>query len=292
MQNQMESANDSRLRLADGRWLSYSEYGAASGKPVMYMHGGLSSRLDIAFAERICAERNVRLIAPDRPGMGRSDRKPNRTMLEFASDVGELSVQLGLGRFPVLGWSLGGAYAIACAYKLPDSVTMVGTVGGVAPYLRKRAHGEQPTIVDRMIVSATGPVRNCLAMALAAARYVPRPIIRWSLLAEAKSQIDREIISNLSVADSTYFLYEGSRQGGIGIMDDYASVGRHWGFELSDIKQDVLIWHGEKDLVCPLIGAEYLRDNLSSGRLEVLPGLGHFLLHRKLAYILDSLKFV
>ncbi len=285
------AANDLRLRLSDRRWLSYGQYGDPRGKPVIYMHGGLSSRLDIAFADKVCADRGIRLIAPDRPGMGRSDRQPNRSMLDWAADISELALQLDLGRFPVFGWSLGGPYALVCAYQLPHLVTIAGTIGGVAPFERPRAIGEPPSIVDRMIISATGPVRNALAIALTAARYMPESLVRWSLLSETKAEIDREIIGQMSVAESTAFLYEGSRQGGLGIMDDYAAVGRKWGFELGEIAQRVLIWHGEKDLLCPMTGAEYLQDHIPAGKLEVVAGLGHFLLHRKLGYVLDELFF-
>lgn len=52
--------------------LGYADWGDPGGAPVIYCHGGLSSRVDIAWASRFCAERGVRLIAPDRPGSGLS----------------------------------------------------------------------------------------------------------------------------------------------------------------------------------------------------------------------------
>ncbi len=290
MRNSTASASDLKLHLPDGRSLSYREYGDRRGKPIVYMHGGLSSRLDIAFADSVCAKRGIRLLAPDRPGMGRSDRKPNRSMLDWAADIAELARQLDLKSFPVLGWSLGGPYALVCAYKLPDLVTIAGTVGGVAPYERPRAVGEPPSIVDRMIVTATGPARAPLAVALAAARYMPDYFLRWSLLNETKSKIDREIIDQMSMSESTDFFYEGARQGGLGIIDDYAAVGRTWGFELEEITQSVLIWHGETDVLCPMLGAQYLSNHIPAAQLKVVADMGHFLLHRKLDYIFDELN--
>ena len=37
-----------RVRLPDGRLLGYADWGDPSGAPVIYCHGGLNSRLDVA----------------------------------------------------------------------------------------------------------------------------------------------------------------------------------------------------------------------------------------------------
>ena len=58
------------------------------------------------------------MISPDRPGIGLSDPKPGRTVLDWAADVSELAEHLGLQRFSVMGWSMGGPYAAAVGYAL------------------------------------------------------------------------------------------------------------------------------------------------------------------------------
>jgi pimeloyl-ACP methyl ester carboxylesterase len=59
--------------------------------PVLYFHGGMSSRLDIGFGDSEAKAHRVRLLAPDRPGIGGSDRAPRHTIASWAADVSALA---------------------------------------------------------------------------------------------------------------------------------------------------------------------------------------------------------
>lgn len=89
---------DRVCRLADGRRLSYLDLGDPNGLPVVSCHGGLSSRLDVLPSADTARALGVRLLAPDRPGVGGSDRRPERTLLDWPSDVVELTERLGIER--------------------------------------------------------------------------------------------------------------------------------------------------------------------------------------------------
>ena len=65
------------LTLRSGRRLCFAEYGALDGQPVFYFHGWPSSRLQASLLSALARERGLRLIAPDRPGAGRSDPDPD-----------------------------------------------------------------------------------------------------------------------------------------------------------------------------------------------------------------------
>ncbi len=67
----------------DDRWLT-PQYGAPDGFVVVNAHGGLACRLDVAAADDVAIEAGVRLISPDRPGIGLSDPHPGRTVLDWA----------------------------------------------------------------------------------------------------------------------------------------------------------------------------------------------------------------
>src|ERR1700726_1453146 len=82
---------DHDVALPDGRRLAYADWGDPGGTPVLYFHGGLSCRLDIGFADEQARAGGVRLIAPDRPGIGGSDRAPGRTVAAWADDVAALA---------------------------------------------------------------------------------------------------------------------------------------------------------------------------------------------------------
>lgn len=90
---------DQTIILKDGRTLGYSEYGNPQGKPVFFLHGWPSSRMHAENMAEAAKKLQVRLIAPDRPGIGLSDIKPERTLLDFPDDIVELADQLKLKIF-------------------------------------------------------------------------------------------------------------------------------------------------------------------------------------------------
>ena len=75
----------------------------------------------------------VRLVAVDRPGYGLSDFVPQRRISDWPDDVLQLTRSLGDRRFAVMGVSGGGPYALACAWKMPEKLSAVKIVGGLAP---------------------------------------------------------------------------------------------------------------------------------------------------------------
>ena len=64
----MKKETSQQIKLQDGRMLGYDEHGSPDGKPVIYIHGFPSSRLDwLAFdPDDAAAEHNARIIAVDR----------------------------------------------------------------------------------------------------------------------------------------------------------------------------------------------------------------------------------
>jgi len=84
----------------------------------------------MVLGEESLASSGLRIIAPDRPGMGLSDFKPGRGFLDWPADVVQLADHLGLRRFALLGNSGGGAYVAACAVCIPERVTSAVIVSG------------------------------------------------------------------------------------------------------------------------------------------------------------------
>ncbi len=122
-----------RIRLRDGRWLGFAEYGDPQGIPLFAFHGTPGSRLMVQAADASARAGGVRVIAPDRPGFGLSSRRAGRRIGDWPLDVAELADALGIARFGVVGVSGGGPYALACAWRLPERLTVVASVSGVAP---------------------------------------------------------------------------------------------------------------------------------------------------------------
>ena len=126
--------------------MGYAQYGTGDGVPIVNAHGGLACRLDVAAAHAIAAEAGVRLISPDRPGVGLSDPQPGRTVLDWARDVAELVDQIDVDRFAVMGWSMGGQYAAAVGRALSHRVTRVAIIAGALPLTEPAAFDELPAM--------------------------------------------------------------------------------------------------------------------------------------------------
>ena len=157
--------------------MGYAEFGARDGFPVVNAHGGLACRLDVASAAPVAAACGIRLISPDRPGVGLSDPKPGRTVLDWAQDVAELLDQLDVDRFAVMGWSMGGQYAAAVGHALRDRVTR---------WRSSRALYRSPTpaCIRELPVHGPLPHPHVAAGAVAGPAVFPDDAVRGACLAD------------------------------------------------------------------------------------------------------------
>jgi pimeloyl-ACP methyl ester carboxylesterase len=258
------------VTLRDGRALGYAECGDPDGDPVLHFHGSPSSRLEIAAPEvdRAAAAAGVRLIAPDRPGIGLSDPHPRRTVLDWPVDVVGLAEALGLSRFLAIGVSGGSPYAAACAYRIPHRLKGVGIVSGIAPFDRTTP------------LEAVG--RNDRA-ALLAGRWFPwllRRIVRRTeatfranpeqsigKLVGRLPESDRLLISNPAhrrrMVGATL---EAFRRGSDGVFVELQLASRGWGFQLGEVPMVVNLWFGGQDRTVPPAAGRHLAKSFALSR--------------------------
>jgi pimeloyl-ACP methyl ester carboxylesterase len=237
--------------LADGRRLAYGDWGNPQGFAVVSCHGGLSSGLDVAVAADAARRAGVRLIAPDRPGIGGSTRQPGRDLLGWPADVAELTDALDLERFAVMGWSLGGAYAAACAFALPDRVAGLALIASIIPLDRPGALNE----LNRMDRSL---LRLC-----AASPTVARAAFRAFGLA-----------ARLAPGRQARATAAGLRNPA-GVVDDYRVFGAPWGFAPADVRTPTQVWQGDADRLVEPEWGRRLSDELPDATLTVWPGGRH-----------------
>jgi pimeloyl-ACP methyl ester carboxylesterase len=263
--------------LPDGRRLAYAEYGDPRGHPTLYFHGFPGSRLEAALAAASASRAGVRLLAPDRPGMGGSDLQPHRRLLDWPADVLRLADHAGLERFTVVGVSGGGPYAAACAHSIPERLDAVAVVSGVAPL-----DG------DALFAGMLWPNRAVLRIArrvpwlverglrpAVVARRCPRIVVR--LLARSLNAPDRDVLARAEVRDTiARSLAESLRQGTRGHACELLILTRPWGFRLEDASSEVHLWHGGRDRVVPMAHHLHLSERLPRAHCERYPDEGHF----------------
>lgn len=280
------------LTLRDGRRLAYAEFGAPTGRPILYCHGFPASRLDGHLANDAATRLNLRFIAPDRPGFGLSDFQRGRRISDWARDVLELADTLSLRQFPVLGISGGAPYAVACAAGLGSRVQALGLVCGLGR-------------VDRSGDSAG--MNPFARLSFAAARSVPplsrlinralAPVLRsdtrlmFRVLASQLPPPDREVLSDPVTFQRFEHSYrEALRQGGRGAALELTLYARPWDFAPGTIDVPAFAWHGGQDTTVPVAMGERLAAEIPGCRMRLLPDEGHFSLPvRRMDEILSAL---
>ncbi|KAF2664887.1 alpha/beta-hydrolase [Microthyrium microscopicum] len=116
-----------------GRVVSFSEVGAPKGNVVFCCVGMGLTRYVTAFYDELASTLNLRLITPDRPGVGESQPDPNGTPLSWADDVLFICSSLGVTKFSILAHSAGAIYALATALRIPQHIR--GKVHLLAPWI-------------------------------------------------------------------------------------------------------------------------------------------------------------
>ena len=263
------------VALPDGRVLAYEEYGDPTGFPVLSAHGGLSSRLDAAPAHEAALAKGIRLISPDRPGIGLSTYQAGRRLVDWPADVAQLTAALGIGRFAVMGWSAGGPYAAICAAKMGDRVTAAALLSSAVP-LDLYGTTRGLTVEDRALVFLTRRT-PWLASALMKISIVNANNARLFRAAmRTFPPADRTVLTEWGPPDHALaFVREAVRQGTEGCVQDYRIFGAPWGFSLEEIRVPVQIWEGADDRTGPPGYRAFLKRHIPQASVTVVPGEGH-----------------
>jgi pimeloyl-ACP methyl ester carboxylesterase len=265
------------VRLPDGRALAYSQYGDPRGAPVINCHGGLTSRRDVEGCDQDARAIGARVISPDRPGIGLSDPKPGRTLLDWPADVVALADAVGVDRFAVLGWSFGGPYAAACASALPERVTSLTLIASAIPPEwpgMMREINRMDRVFMRLATGAPRLERLAFRAMGIMARRTPAAFCRVSMASLDESS--RELLMSLPASAFSAPIAEGLRNPG-GVLRDYRLLSSPWGFDLAAITQPAYVWQGDRDSMLDSSWAERLAARIPNAELRICPGEGHFL---------------
>jgi pimeloyl-ACP methyl ester carboxylesterase len=155
----------------DGARLTYTDEGPAAAPAVVALHGIPGSVRDFRYLGAALAPR-LRLVRLDLPGFGGSAPIPAgvRSLEGRARAVRALADHLGLGRYAVLGHSMGGASAMVAAARDPQRVTRLVLVNSVGLSLH-RGLGLQPWVFRLMARSLRVPGLRRLLLGRVRAEY-------------------------------------------------------------------------------------------------------------------------
>ncbi len=271
-----------QIDTADGRVLQVLERGDPAGRPVLVHNGTPNSRLlfdrDVARAEH----QGIRLISYDRPGYGGSTVRTGRTVGDCAEDVRTIATALGIGQLGVWGISGGGPHAIACAALLPDLVPAVAVLASPAPWGAPgldyfEGMGERNREDLELILEDPAAARaKCEEHRLEALEATPESVLET--LKTLLSPVDAEALTQEVAEHLISAGRSGLAPGSDGWWDDEVAFLAPWGFELSDIRTPVLLYHGRQDRFVPFVHGEWLARHIPGVSAELTDDDGHLTL--------------
>jgi pimeloyl-ACP methyl ester carboxylesterase len=291
---------DTRIyRLPDGRNVAYAEWGDPQGYPCLLFHGSPGSRLFGRLLDEPAKRAHLRLIAPDRPGFGRSDPAPSYSILGVAADALALMTSLVPDRFAVAGASGGAPYTYAAAILDPQRTAVAAIISGLAPIAKDEPAGRNTKLVNAIRSDSERTLRNMRLQGRVLRRLIliiarlPRGFRTLFNRAYAKQlpPADKEVMASSELADHTMEdLAESLRQGSDAAYRELlAQLREPWGFELSDVKTPVLLWHGTDDQNALCATARRAADALPNCRATYYDGEGHLMFIKHADEILSAI---
>ena len=243
------------ITVSGTRRVTFDCRGASAGFPVFLLHGTPGSRNGPVLRPSVLYRLGVQVISYDRPGYGGSDRAPERSVADAADDVLAIAAELDLKEFSVIGRSGGGPHALACAALLGDRVKRAAVLVSIAPSdadgLNWEAGMTESNVAEYELASrGNEDVTADLTQRAARIREDPASLLDF-LLPELTAP-DQKVIKDAAIRRQLKNTYaEAFRSGPCGWIDDVLAFRKPWGFNVSDIKVPVLLWHGSDDVFSP-----------------------------------------
>lgn len=241
--------SDHTITLSNGLKLGYCEYGDPKGEVAFYFHGWPSSRVQGSLFDEPAKKHGLRLICPDRPGIGLSDFQQSRGLADWPDTLTQLAAHVGADNYHVIGWSGGGPYVLVTALKLHKRLLSASIICG-APPLKFLGDREMFWLYRFMIQlrhffpTILGGVLKLGGMT---AKGNPQKApLRW--LMKLLGVEDRRVLLLPGIYDVVRDATLGAlNRGARSVIADADIYLSEWGFEVSQINFPIRFWHGKQD---------------------------------------------
>ncbi|HSE07064.1 MAG TPA: alpha/beta hydrolase [Nocardioidaceae bacterium] len=273
------------VTLPDGRRLHLWHGGAPDGPTVWFLPGCPDSRLAALPGAAAARRVGVRVVAVNRPGYGLSDTaEPGH--LSVADDIAAVADRLGIEVFSVLGMSLGGPYALACAARHPSRVRSVGVVACPAPtpeldppWHRDDLSPEQQKFFAGLALAS---VEECVEQFRPGfEEYVERmaPLDQDDLALARRSldvldPQDARLLERLAPSDLAASCREALGRTD-GYLRDAAATFRRWDFDPARVECPTWLWYGSGDANVSPRNGQWLADRIPRANLVLREGTSH-----------------
>jgi pimeloyl-ACP methyl ester carboxylesterase len=251
------------VQLADGRSVHvYDTGGEAEVLTVLWHHGSPQTGALLEPLLSAAQPRGIRLLSYGRPSYGGSTPRPGRDVASAAGDVVQIVDELGVGRFAVMGASGGGPHALACAALVPDRVTAVACLSGLAPFTESFDWYAGMAAGGGLRTAAAG--REARERHAASSEFDPNIFTAadWAALDGAWASLGADAVRAGTASPD-------------GLIDDDLAFAAPWGFDVTQVDAPVLVIQGGQDRVVPPSHADWLLQHCPSAELWLRPRDGH-----------------
>ncbi|WP_273827295.1 alpha/beta fold hydrolase [Providencia rettgeri] len=230
------------MTLPDGRQLCWFESGPKTGFPVIFCTGaGMSGNL--GFGLDLLEKYNIRLIVPERAGLGDSTFHAHKSLKSVALDIQALLDNQGIKQFSVLGFSQGGVFAMAVAhYCQPVSLSIVSG----------QDQFEHPATRAKLTADVVNLQEQALNTPENLSDWLQKNVTGEWLLAfvlNCSAEIDQQLYNEEHFLEAyTDCIRRAFSQGNQGYVQDLLLSLQNWEFNPEDITCPTALWYGELDM--------------------------------------------
>jgi pimeloyl-ACP methyl ester carboxylesterase len=267
------------VTLADTRQLAYAEYGQPEGIPTIYLHGFPGSRLEASLFDLAARNYNLRVLAPDRSGIGFSDPDPERRIIDWPSDVTAFADALEIDKFLLIGVSGGAPYALACAHQSASRIAGLTLVCPLGPLFHTTLMNSMhwPAKLNFRSVTILPGLTRLIYHLLITPLVQRQPNAIYQMMLAMAPEVDTQVLNRPLVRSIlTRSIQESIRQGSDAILHEMQLYTLPWEFKISKISVPIHLWHGTADEIVPIVHGRLLSDLLTNCTAHYIEDEGHF----------------
>lgn len=210
------------------------------GKPLLILHGWGSKSDNWQKVGEMLAKNGIKVIIPDLPGFGQSDKPQTAWDLDDYCDFVEEFVKvLNLDKFYLLGHSFGGEIAVKYNLRFPEKIDKLFLVS--ASCIRTRN-------LKKKLLYILSKVFKIFSFI---------PFLRKAFYRFVVGKSD--YLSTEGVMRDTYLKI---------IAEDLSNI-------LSQVQAVTIIIWGEEDSITPISDARKINSKIKNSKLEILSGFDH-----------------